>query len=143
MRRFWLLLVLLCIFVSCREPRTAVSCANMGNSSNGGAKGNAPDGDPHFFKRRKKSKAEHGYRRKERKQNSSGEKAEKGEKKQRGKSKAEKKFALFKKRRRDNSDAQNQNKGVFKNNEKKRKKEIRKRVKHPQDGLFPKGKVGK
>lgn len=139
MRLIFLLLIL--VFASCREPRTAVSCANMGNSAGKAPDAKGADKDPHFFKRRK-SKAERGYRRREKPDKSHGTKAEKGEKKQRDKTKAEKKIGLFRKKRRDQVDTRDQNKGVFRNKDKKRKKLIRKRVKHPQEGLFPNGKVG-
>lgn len=140
----WLLL--LCFlpfaFLSCREQRTAVSCANMSSSTNDGGKGKEADRDPRFFKHRKKVKAEDGYRRKQKRIKSHGEKAEKGEKKARKKTKAEKRIGLFRKKQRDNADVKKQNKGLFKNKEKKRKKLIKKRVKHPQEGLFPKGGPG-
>lgn len=138
--RLIFLLLILCL-TSCREPRTAVSCAPMGNSANNGAK--EKKRERHLFKHRKKSKAEYGYRRKEKRFESHGEKAEKGEKKERKKTKAEKRFSLFKKKRRDKIESQDQNKGVFRNNEKKHRKRVKKSIKHPQEGLFPKGGPGK
>lgn len=130
------------ILFSCREPKTATSCPTLGNTP-GHASGKAADGDPHFFRRKKRSKAEDGFRRKEKRRKEYGERAEKGKKKQRDLTKPEKKVGLFRRKKRGEADAQDQNKGVFKTNEKKRRKEIKKRIKHPQNDLFPGGKVGK
>jgi hypothetical protein len=138
--RLIFLLLIICL-ASCREQRTAVSCAPMGNSANQGAK--EKKRERHLFKHRTKTKAEYRFRRKENRYESHGEKAEKGEKKAREKTKAEKRIGLFRKKRRDKTEAQDQNKGVFKNNEKKHRKRVKKSIKHPQEGLFPKGGPGK
>ncbi|GAB4131044.1 MAG: hypothetical protein Fur0041_00970 [Bacteroidia bacterium] len=96
-----------------------------------------------MFRRNKTVKGEDGYRRKEKSFKTYGTKAEKGKKKEKEAGKAEKKWLLFRKNKAAEKDADDQNKRVFRTNEKKRKKEIKKRSKHPQMGLWPNGKPGR
>jgi hypothetical protein len=131
-------------FCSCVEPRTAVSCSGV-NNSGGAAEGQGQDAakDPHFFKRRKRtSKAQDGFRQKERQAKRSAKKAEKGKKKQRDLTKAEKKWQIFRKKQQGKNDAATKEKRNSAKNERKQKKLNKKRKKHPQMGLFPKGGPG-
>ena len=84
-------------------------------------------------KRRYKSREHRNY----------GKKAEKGKKKERDKTKPERKLLKFRRKRSGEKDADQQSQGLFHKNERKRKKEIRKKARNPQGGLWPSGKPGK
>ncbi|MBI3511675.1 MAG: hypothetical protein HY064_13520 [Bacteroidetes bacterium] len=78
----------------------------------------------------------------DRKTKRSAKRAEKGEKKERDKTKPEKKFQLFRRKKQGEHDAADQDKGTFKPNDAKEKKTRKKRSKHPQLGLWPNGHPG-
>lgn len=123
---------------SCREPRTATSCSGVNQSNSADVNAADPTRDPHFFKRRKKIKAQDGFKQKDKKSKRAVKKAEKGKKQQRKETKAERKWHLFKKNRQAKTDAVSKQKGNSGKNERKQKKLTRKRKRHPQMGLFPK-----
>ncbi len=136
--RIFLLLLSFFIISSCREPRTATSCSGVNQSNSTANSGADPTRDPHFFKRRKKVKAQDGFKQKDKKSKRAAKKAEKGKKKQRKESKAERKWHLLKKNRDAKNDVVSKGKGNSRKNERKQKKLTRKRKRHPQMGLFPK-----
>ncbi|MDQ3110769.1 MAG: hypothetical protein M3R17_12820 [Bacteroidota bacterium] len=138
MRSFFFLLLFLFTFSSCREPQTAVSCAG-GNQSNSGKNAGQADRDPHFFKRRKKIKGQDGFKQQDKKTKRAVKKAEKGKKKQRRETRAERRWHLFRKNREAQNDVAAKEKGNSRKNERKQKKLNKKRKRHPQMGLFPKG----
>lgn len=135
------LLVFLFTFSSCREPRTATSCSgvNQSGSVNNSTQAGDAAKDPHFFKRRRKVKAQDGFKQKDKKAKRSAKKAEKGKKKQRKESKAERKWRIFKKHVAAENDKSSAQKGNSAKNERKQKRLQKKRKKHPQMDLFPKG----
>ncbi len=137
--RIFFLLVSFFLISSCRESRTATSCSGVNQSNPTGNSASAdPTRDPHFFKRRKKVKAQDGFKQKDKKSKRAAKKAEKGKKKQRKETKAERKWHLLKKNRAAKNDAVSKGKGNSRKNERKQKKLTRKRKRHPQMGLFPK-----
>lgn len=141
--RLLLLLTMFCF--GCVAPRTADSCSGVNHTSTPavGANAEKKSSKRGLFRRNKTVKGEDGYRRKEKSFKTYGTKAEKGKKKEKEAGKAEKKWLLFRKKKAAEKDADDQNKRVFRTNEKKRKKEIKKRSKHPQMGLWPNGKPGR
>lgn len=141
MCRSWIpiLLIFFLLISSCREPRTATSCSGVNQSNTPDNSANDPTRDPHFFKRRKKIKGQDGFKQKDKKSKRAAKKAEKGKKQQRKETKAERKWHLFKKNRAAKTDAAVKEKRNSKKNERKQKKLNRKRKRHPQMGLFPKG----
>ncbi len=136
--RIFFLLLSFFIISSCREPRTATSCSGVNQSNSADNSSADPTRDPHFFKRRKKIKAQDGFKQKDKKSKRAATKAEKGKKKQRKETKAERKWHLLKKNRAAKNDAVSKGKGNSRKNERKQKKLTRKRKRHPQMGLFPK-----
>lgn len=68
-----------------------------------------------------------------------GKKAKRGgRKKPKDETKVQKKWHLFRKKKAEQKDDDQQNKHLFHNNPDKQKKLIKKRVRHPQNGLFGK-----
>jgi hypothetical protein len=128
-------------FISCREPKTAVSCSGV-NQSGTVPKNNS--GDPkkkHFMRRQKKSKGQDGFVQKDRKTRRSAKKAEKGKKKERDETKVERKWHLLRKNREAKNDVDAKEKGNSRRNQRQQKKLKKKRMKHPQNGNPPKGQV--
>jgi|GEM_PF-2203634 len=140
--RFLAILITLFFFASCAEKESATACAGVNknlSATDGMSKTSAAStNDAVFFKRRKRAaKAEDGFRKKNRTPRAYGEKAEKGKKKETS-SKAERKWRLFKRKRAADKATAAEDKKLFHVNREKRQKEIRKKAKNPEMGLFPK-----
>jgi len=140
----FLLIVLAALLFSCKEPQTATSCSGVNHNGSVENNGERPaDKDPHFFRRRKKGpKAQYDTNKSSPTGQSHGKKAEKGKKKQREQTKAEKKWHLFRKKQEANNDAASKEKGNSAKNKRKQQKVRKKRSRHPQNGLWPNGHPG-
>lgn len=136
------LLLLIVFLASCAKKSSPVACAGVNHNLS------ARDGlsdinsksasDPVFFKRRKrKTKAEDGFRKKDKQVKKSARKAEKGKKKEKT-SKAQRRWRFFVKKRQNEKASETENRRLFHVNSGKRKKEIKKKARHPEMGLFPK-----
>lgn len=132
----WLTLVVLSLLLfACSEPQDATSCAkvNYSHRLKKTKTGQEPDKRRRLFSRDAKQS---------RRTKRSAKRAEKGEKKERDKTKTEKRFLFFRRKKQGQHDASDQDRGTFKQNDRKVKKERKKKSKHPQMGLFPKGHPG-
>ncbi|TND10623.1 MAG: hypothetical protein FD123_265 [Bacteroidetes bacterium] len=140
--RLAIIILLLLFLASCAKESSPVACAGVNKNLSARDGMAAVNGkstkDAVFFKRHKRQKkAEDGFRKKEKRSRQPKEKAEKGKKKEKT-SKAERRWRMFVKKRSDEKASESENKKLFHTNHKKRKKEIKKKAKHPEMGLFPK-----
>ena len=135
------LFLLLLIFNSCREPKTAVSCSGVNQTGAATTNSSGDSKKKHISHRQKKSKGQDGFVAKDKTVKRSARKAEKGKKKERNKTKAEKKFNLFRKKQEAGKDADVKVKSNSKKNERQQKKVKKKKMKHPENGNPPKGQI--
>jgi hypothetical protein len=126
--------------VGCVAPKAADSCSGVNSASAAPSDASRKPGKKIFHRKgNSEVKGEDGYRRKNRKYKTYGEKAEKGKKTEKD-TKAKKRWRLLKKKSDGAKDADRQDKGVFRSNEKRLKKDRKKKSKRPEMGLW--GKKG-
>ncbi len=143
MRTSLFFLVIL-FLVACANPKTIVSCPGDSekNKTTNSSKPIDASKDPTFFKKKRTVKGQDGFRVKQKRNKRPVAKAEGGQKKIKKETKISKKIIKAQKQIEIKRDPNTKAKANSRKNVRQQRTKERKRKRHPEKGLFPKGHPG-